>query len=216
MLTKSNLEVKHLSSTFICSAITLVIGFLILGLATDLGKSFTTEGYRRHQIDRHPESIPNLLLQNENGQKVYLSDSIKKDNRFVLLNFFYTSCKTICTSQTTIFDGLQGKIISKKLEDKVRLISISFDPEHDDAEAIRKYSKQVDANQTIWNIFTLQNPNDLNLLLDQFGIYVIKVPPFNDLDHNASLHLISPQSKLIKITSLEDVDDLFSTLTNLL
>ena len=207
---KSDLELNYLPLTFICATAVLLIGFFILGFATDFGRSFTTESYRRHQIARQPAEIPNLMLLNMQGGQERLSDSIRKDGRFVLLDFFYTSCKTICIAQASIFDSIQEKIKLKHLENKVRLISISFDPEHDDVEAIKKYSQKIAADKSVWNIYTLQNLNDLDLLLDNFGIYVIKIPPFNDLDHNASLHLIDPQGRLIQISNLEDVDELFS------
>jgi hypothetical protein len=67
----------------------------------------------------------------------------------------------------------------------------------------------VKADPKVWSILTLKSVQDLHLLLDNFGIYVIKIPPLNDLDHNASLHLVDPKGQLIKISSLENADELF-------
>ena len=213
MPTKLNPELNYLPLTFASTIIALILGFLLLGLATDFGRSFTTEGYRRHQIARHPAEVPNLSLVDSSGRKEQLKDAITRDGRFVLLNFFYSSCKTICRSQATIFDSLQEKIKSRHLQDKVRLVSVSFDPDHDDLNAINKYASSINADSTVWSILTLQKKEDLSLLLNHFGIYVITIPPFNDLDHNVSLHLVDPQGQLIKIVSLEDADELF-TLVN--
>jgi len=209
MAKKSNPELNYLPLTFACTTIVLFLGFFVLGLATDFGRSFTTESYRRRQIDQQPADIPNLFLVNTSGNQELLKDSIINDGRFVILDFFYTSCKTICISQATIFDSLQAKIKSNNLEGQIRLVSISFDPENDSVSAIKKYSQNVKADPKVWSILTLKSVQDLHLLLDNFGIYVIKIPPLNDLDHNASLHLIDPKGKLIKISSLENADELF-------
>ena len=92
----------------------------------------------------------------------------------------------------------------------MRLVSISFDPEQDDLKAIQQYASRVKADPRVWSLLTLNSSDGLKSLLDSFGIYVIKVAPFGDLDHNASFHLIDPEGNLIKISSLDDADDLLS------
>ena len=128
----------------------------------------------------------------------------------MILDFFYTSCRTICIAQAAIFNVLQEKIKAQQLQDRVRLVSISFDPEQDDLKAIQQYASRVKADPRVWSLLTLNSSDGLKSLLDSFGIYVIKVAPFGDLDHNASFHLIDPEGNLIKISSLDDADDLLS------
>jgi protein SCO1/2 len=210
MKKKSNPEPSDLTRTFVGAICIVFLGIFVLLLATDFGRSFTTEGYRRHQIDVHSELVPNMLLVDSRGEHQHLQDSIIQDGRFVILDFFYTSCRTICISQAAIFNSLQEKIKVHHLEDRVRLVSVSFDPKRDDSEAIDQYARRVKADPNVWSLLALNNSKDLKSLLDSFGIYVIKVPPFGDLDHNASFHLIDPKGNLIKITSLDDVDDLLS------
>jgi protein SCO1/2 len=210
MKKKLNPELNDPALTFVSSLCILFLGIYVLCLATDYGRSFTTEGYRRHQIALHPTPVPNLAMLDVQGSPVYLQDSVIQDGRFVILDFFYTSCRTICISQAAIFNALQEKIRDQHLEDRVRLVSISFDPEHDDMDAIQKYSAKVKADPSIWSLFTPNSRTHLQEVLDSFGIYVIKVEPFGDLDHNASFHLVDPQGKLIKISSLDDFDDLLS------
>lgn len=210
MKKKLNPEPSDLAPTFVSAICIVFLGIFVLLLATDFGQSFTTEGYRRHQIDVHSEPVPNMMLVDSRGANQNLQDFIVQDGRYVILDFFYTSCKTICISQAAIFNSLQEKIKVHRLEDRVQLISVSFDPMQDDFKAIQQYASRVKADPSIWSLLTLSSPKDLKSLLDSFGIYVIKVPPFGDLDHNASFHLIDPKGNLIKITSLDDVDDLLS------
>ena len=201
---------SDLTLTFVGAICIVFLGIFVLLLATDFGRSFTTEGYRRHQIDVHSESVPNMLLVDSLGVNQYLQDSIIQDGRFVILDFFYTSCRTICIAQAAIFNSLQEKIKAHHLDDRIRLVSVSFDPRRDDFKAIQQYASRVKVDPSIWSLLTLSSSKDLKSLLDSFGIYVIKVPPFGDLDHNASFHLIDPKGNLIKISSLDDVDDLMS------
>lgn len=210
MKKKLNPEPSDLAPTFISAICIIFLGIFVLLLATDFGQSFTTEGYRRHQIDVHSEPVPNMMLVDSQGVNQNLLDFIVQDGRYVILDFFYTSCKTICISQAAIFNSLQEKIKVHHLEDQVRLISVSFDPMQDDFKVIQQYASRVKVDPSIWSLLTLSSSKDLKSLLDSFGIYVIKVPPFGDLDHNASFHLIDPKGNLIKITSLDDVDDLLS------
>jgi protein SCO1/2 len=210
MKKKLNPEPSNLAPTFLSAFCIVFLGIFVLLLATDFGQSFTTEGYRRHQIDVHSEPVPNMLLVDSRGVNQHLQDFIIQDGRFVILDFFYTSCRTICNAQAGIFNSLQEKIKAQHLEDQVRLISVSFDPKRDDLKAIQGYASRVKADPSVWSLFTLSSSKNLKSLLDDFGIYVIKVPPFGDLDHNASFHLIDPKGNLIKISSLDDVDDLLS------
>jgi protein SCO1 len=210
MKKKLNPGLNDLTLTFVSAICIVFLGIYVLLLATDFGQSFTTEGYRRHQIDVHSEPVPNMLLVDAQGVQQHLQDSIIQDGRFVILDFFYTSCTAICITQAGIFNALQEKIKTQQLEDRVRLVSISFDPKHDDSKVVQQYASRVRADSSVWSLLTLQNSVDLKSLLDSFGIYVIKVPPFGDLDHNTSFHLIDPKGSLIKISSLEDSDDLLS------
>jgi len=210
MKKKLNPGPSDLTLSFVGAICIIFLGIFVLLLATDFGRSFTTEGYRRHQIDVRSEPVPNMLLVDSLGVNQYLQDSIIKDGRFVILDFFYTSCRTICIAQAAIFNSLQEKIKVNHFENQVRLVSVSFDPKQDDFKAIQQYASRVKADPSFWSLLTLNSSKDLKLLLDSFGIYVIKVPPFGDLDHNASFHLIDPKGNLIKISSLDDVDDLLS------
>ena len=210
MKQKLNPGLSDLTLTFVSAICIVFLGIYVLLLATDFGRSFTTEGYRRHQIDVRSEPVPNMLFVDSQGVKQQLQDSVIQDGRFVILDFFYTSCRTICIAQAAIFNVLQEKIKAQQLQDRVRLVSISFDPEQDDLKAIQQYASRVKADPRVWSLLTLNSSDGLKSLLDSFGIYVIKVAPFGDLDHNASFHLIDPEGNLIKISSLDDADDLLS------
>jgi len=212
MQKKLNPVLNDLSLTFTASVFLLLSGLSLLLYATDMGRSFTTEGFRRHQIQIKADPVVNLALTDSEGQNLYLKDAIQRDGRFVVLDFFYTSCVTICTAQASAFELLQQRIKQANLEKKVRLISISFDPVRDDANTLTAYAKNIGADPLIWSLMTLQNPKDLKTLLDGFGIYVVNSSPYADLEHNASLHLIKPGGDLIKITALDEIDELYLAL----
>ncbi len=212
MQKKLNPVLNDLALTFLASATALLIGMSLLLYVTDMGRSFTTEGFRRHRIQIKAEAVVNLALIDTSGRSLFLRDAIQSDGRYVVLDFFYTSCITICTAQAFAFDLLQQRIKDANLEKKVRLISISFDPKHDNIDALKIYAKNIGSDELIWSLMTLQNSTDLKSMLQGFGIYVVKASPLGDLDHNVSLHLIDPNGELIKISALDDVDELFEVL----
>jgi protein SCO1/2 len=90
---------------------------------------------------------PRVSLVDSSGRTVPLADLLG-GNRPVVLEFFYTTCTTIC--------GLQSSSLSNAraaLGDNCTLISISIDPEFDTAAKLRAYARiyQIKSN---WHLLT--------------------------------------------------------------
>ena len=100
---------------------------------------------------------------------------------------------------------MQAKILERGLQNKIGLVSISFDPEHDDAEALNRYEKRLQMDASIWRAYSLKNPKDRQSLLDAFGIMVIPAP-LDEFEHNAALHVVRGEY-LLRIFSLESSEE---------
>ena len=73
------------------------------------------------------------------------------DGRPVFVNFIYTTCTAICPVMTQIFAAFE-----KQLGDeapRVRLVSISIDPEQDTPTRLSAYAKQYSAGAE-WSFYT--------------------------------------------------------------
>jgi protein SCO1/2 len=130
---------------------------------------------------------------------------LTSDHRVLIVDFIYTRCQTVCLSLGSVFQVLQTKIIELGLEDKIGLVSISFDPKNDDAKALQRYEKRLQMQSNVWRAYSLKNPNDRQSLLDAFGIMVIPAP-LDEFEHNAALHIVRGEY-LLRIFPLESSEE---------
>jgi len=184
--------------TFAASLAVLVIGVALLFDVTDHGRSFTTESLRRGQVVRKSIPIPNLLTMDQHGDRVPLRQWLAQDNRVVILDFVYTRCQSLCSSLGSIYQQMQAELIARGLQKRVSLLSISFDPVHDQPQALAIYALRMGMQPESWQILSLATVQDRRALLDAFGIMVIPAP-LGEFEHNAALHIVSPRGELVQI-----------------
>lgn len=92
--------------------------------------------------------IPDARLVDMHGQEVSLRDSLAS-RRPMMVNFVFTSCKTICPAMSATFALVQESMVGKDLE----LVSISIDPEHDTPSRLREYAAKFSAGPR-WQFLT--------------------------------------------------------------
>lgn len=188
----------NLIPTFAASLAALLIGLVVIFGATEGGGGFTTEALRRAEVARAPQLIPDFALQDGAGSSTALRQMMDADGKVWIVDFVYTRCQTICTSLGSIYQQLQRQIIERGLQDKVGLLSVSFDPVNDDALALRQYAARMRLDPDVWRILTLANVQDRRRLLDAFGIMVVPAP-LGEFEHNAALHIVTADGRMIQI-----------------
>src|SRR5690606_31240135 len=85
-----------------------------------------------------------------------------------LVGFFYSSCHSICVTLGHDFHQLQNQIVEQGLEQKVKLLTISFDPENDTVPVLQAYQQRMDAKGDLWRIATVPDRESLSALLQTF------------------------------------------------
>ena len=165
-----------LSKTFAASALVLVCSLGGLLHATGGGQAFTTETLRRAEVAQAPRALPALRLIDDRGQQADLLTRLQADGRVRIVEFIYTRCTTVCVALAAVGQRLQAEIVARGLQDRVAVLSISFDPENDDARALRAYAARLRMDPAIWQAATLAEPADRRRLLDAFGIMVLPAP----------------------------------------
>jgi protein SCO1/2 len=181
----------------------LALGLAGLLQATAQGNAFTTETLRRTEVAKSPSLVPELSVYDANGNRSTLRQLLTGDGRVWIVDFVYTRCQTVCTTLGTVFQQLQLQIRQRGLENKVGLLSVSFDPANDTANSLRAYRDRMSMDPTIWRVVTLSSPLDRRKLLDAFGIMVIPAP-LGEFEHNAALHLVSGAGRLFRIIDYDD------------
>jgi protein SCO1/2 len=89
-------------------------------------------------------SSPRVSLRSQDGATLAFTDAID-DGRPVLLNFIYTSCTAICPPMTRIFAEVQERLGADR--SRVRIVSVSIDPEQDTPKRLKDYARQFGAGE---------------------------------------------------------------------
>lgn len=95
-------------------------------------------------------NIPDLKLVDMNGAAVSLRDGLG-GNDPIMLNFIYTTCTAVCPVMSATFDLVQNQLGAES--SKVRMISISIDPENDTPAKLREYAARYHAGPQ-WKMLT--------------------------------------------------------------
>jgi protein SCO1/2 len=187
----------------LASILVLACGLTVLLQATAQGNAFTTETLRRTEVASRPSLVPELSVYDAEGNQNTLRQVLADGDKVWIVDFVYTRCQTICTALGTVFQQLQEQIQMRGLDDRVGLLSVSFDPAHDTSDALRIYRDRMRMDPAIWRVVSLSSPLDRRQLLDAFGIIVIAAP-LGEFEHNAALHLVSGAGRLFRIVDYDN------------
>jgi cytochrome oxidase Cu insertion factor (SCO1/SenC/PrrC family) len=160
------------------------------------------------------DCLPNLALLDQNGQSINLG-SLK--GKYVLINFIYTGCSGTCPMLTAKMSQVEKKL-APELAKKVRLVSITLDPEHDNSAQLLKYANEHGANGADW-IFLTGTPAQID---DYLAIFKIKRTRETDgsIDHVTTSFLLGPDGRQIRqydgiaVTPSTMADDVDRALSN--
>jgi protein SCO1/2 len=94
--------------------------------------------------------IPAIRLTRSDGQAVDLAAELGGD-RPVMLNFIFTTCTTICPVMSHTFADVQARLGADA--GKLRMLSISIDPEHDTPARLKEYAARFSAGPQ-WSFYT--------------------------------------------------------------
>ena len=138
------------------------------------------------------DCLPNLALIDQNGKNLEMS-SLKGE--YVLINFVYTSCSGTCPMLTSKM-AMVTKKLAPKLGTRVRLVSVTLDPEHDNPAALLKYANEHGANAADW-IFLTGTPAQVDAYLAIFNIKRYRESD-GSIDHVTSSFLLGPDGHQIR------------------
>jgi protein SCO1 len=121
-----------------------------------------------------------------------------------LLDFVYTHCTDACPTLSATFQQAQRKLADDKLlGDRIMLVSLSVDPQHDTPAVLAEYGQQFKADATGWKFLT----GDWNQVYDVVtGFKVATRPPRpaadapapsgTELTHSTRIILIDAQQQV--------------------
>lgn len=185
----------------LASALAGIAGAAILWQATDGLSAFTAESARRAEVLRSPRALPAARLQDQDGAFFSLDDY---HGRLLAVEFIYTRCETVCLSLGAAFRQIHDRVPPQALGRDFALLSLSFDPEHDQPAQLRDYARRFGADGRHWRVARVPDRAALDALLERFGVVVIP-DRHGGFEHNAALHLVDREGRLARIADAEDV-----------
>lgn len=141
------------------------------------------------------DAVPGFKLLDQAGM-VVTEEALRE--RFTVITFMFTRCPIpeFCPLLAKKFSDLQAELLQDAtLGLKVRLWSLTLDPEFDTPAVLAGYGKQVGADPDLWSFITGE-ADALKNLARAFGI----VSRSNQglLDHSLTTALIDPDGKVVK------------------
>ena len=119
------------------------------------------------------DTIPEVAFLDDNNLPTKLSDFLGSP---VALTFIYTRCPipNFCPLMDRNFIEVQAAIKEgAQLPLDTRLLSITFDPEHDTAEVLRRHAAKLGADVEIWRFLT-GDKEAISHLGEQLGITIVR------------------------------------------
>lgn len=186
--------------TLLASLLILAAGVATLSWATDGFRALTTETARRIEVREHPRAVPGVALQMADGRPVRF-DALR--GRWLLVDFIYTRCVTYCATQGGDFARLQDRLAAPIARDQVMLVSISFDPAHDDPARLAGYQRHAGDRGAGWIAARPMDAAGLAALTRVFGVTVVP-DSRGGFVHNAAIAVVDPEGRLVAIFDWDD------------
>ncbi len=131
------------------------------------------------------------------------------DGRIVVLSFIYTRCPDVngCPLATFVLGRVQSRLTANEaLNDKVRLISLSFDPANDSPDVMADYGKGFRRDAVDWRFLTAQSEEALAPVLETYDQAVIRDfdengKPIGSMSHILRVFLIDREKNIRNIYS---------------
>jgi protein SCO1/2 len=195
--------------TLLLSAFLAISGLAMLWIGTDGGRAFTTETARRLEVREHPKPVPNWRLEDQNAGVLALGDW---RGRYVVVDFIYTSCTSACLILGSGLQSLQRDFGNALNKNKLRLLSISFDPKQDTPERLRAHLSHFSGDGEHWVAARPTNFVEKKAILDFFKVTVIP-DEMGGYTHSAGYNVIDPYGRLVAIFGVEEYSKLQDYLT---
>ncbi len=147
--------------------------------------------------------MPDFTLTNQDGKRISTRDFRGKA---LAVTFIYARCPLpeYCILMSKNFSDLANQLQNSDLKDKIKLLSISFDPKTDTPAKLKEYGigylgKDAKADFTIWQLAT-GSDKEVKDVANFFGLrYEVDSADKTQFAHSLRTAVIAPDGKVTKI-----------------
>ena len=192
-----NLNLQHTKKWLILFFI-LLFPYLIVQVIENATHNILTLGYLEKSVIFTDEfgapyeaidsaKVPDFNLINQDGEMISNQDLIGYN---YIVNFFFTSCPTICPTTTLNILELQKKIHNYGINN-FKIISISVDPNNDTPNKLQEYAVSMNLDLSNWELLTGLESEVYDLVQSGFALSVGKddVAP-GGVFHSSSITIV--------------------------
>ena len=164
---------------------------------------WTAEGARRLEVALQPIAAPALQMDGPGLSAQPLSQFLADGQSVTLVDFVYTRCQTVCLALGSVFQQMQATLQAAASQPgarapRVKLLSISFDGQHDNLQVLQAYAARLSADPRLWQFVRLPDAKDTQRLLAEFQVVVVP-DGRGDFEHNAALLVVDQHGRLVRI-----------------
>ncbi len=112
-------------------------------------EAFKSKDYKgKDIIDTAYFKVPSFSFLDQNGDTI---TEAFMDGKVTVVDFFFTTCKSICIDMTGNLHKVQDKFVTDK---DVLILSHTVDPETDSVKQLFNYALNNDVNSRMWRLLT--------------------------------------------------------------
>lgn len=150
-----------------------------------IGKEIIQDGNKIIEQPKYKQ-VSEITLINQMGDTVSLNKDLK--DKILIINFFFSSCPSICPNMSHHVSVMQKSFL-KKIPEKFQFITISIDPENDNVDAIREYANRYTTHHDKWWFLTGKRDEIYNYMKNELGLKLDSEDP-NHIDHSTTTVLV--------------------------
>jgi cytochrome c peroxidase len=158
------------------------------------------------------------------GKTVRLYDFMGR--KIILLSFIYSTCSDVngCPLATAVFHKIKSRLQkSPELFDKLALLTISFNPQHDTPDVMKQYAQNFNGDKPEWHFLTTRSERQLQPILLNYKQSIQKIVDVKGRSTGAFSHILrvylideSKQIRNIYTVSFLHADTLINDVKSLL
>ena len=149
------------------------------------------------------DAIPDAALIDQQDRRRSFSEW---KGSITLVTFIYTRCPvpTYCPLMDQNFATIQGAVAEDPvLRGQVRLVSVTFDPEHDTPAVLAAHAAKRRADPAVWTFLTGDRVT-VDRFAGKFGVGIVRTDAASEITHSLRTTLIGRDGKIRKIYSGND------------
>jgi protein SCO1 len=144
-------------------------------------------------------AVPDATFLDERGNTRRLSGW---RGQALAVSFIYTRCPlpNFCPLMEQHFKAVQAVVLREQdLSGRVRLLSLSFDPTHDQPAVLAARAKELGTDPAVWSYLTGER-EEIARFASRFGVSIMPADPqTQEIVHNLRTAIIDPEGRLSAI-----------------